>query len=84
MRPKWGTHVTVIRRERCKFHDLLPFDGQLVEFDYDHEFMQTNDKHFWLPVRCDRLKDIRERCGLIREPSAKLHLTFGVMPGFGG
>lgn len=80
--PKWGTHITVIRREKVLYENIEQWNGKLVEFDYDHDdAIGSNGKHFWLQVRCDRLKDIRERVGLPRKPIARLHITFGVLPG---
>lgn len=81
MKPKWGNHITVIRQEKVSYDSLKKWNEHMVEFDYNPCDLQTNSKHFWLRVRCDRLKDIRERIDLSREPRAPLHMTFGVLPG---
>jgi len=84
MRPRWGVHITIIRREGILLRDIQLFHGQTIYFDYDNERISTNLKHFWLPVRCDKMKNIREQLGLPRKPQVNLHLTFGVLPGEGG
>lgn len=81
MRPAWGTHVTVVRREvpQMSFESILQWDGTEVEFQY-HD-LQTNGKHVWLDVDCPSLLAFREKLGLQRIPEFPLHITVGVMPG---
>lgn len=81
MRPAWRTHITVVRREVVDANLLYAYDGQEVSFDYDPEGLITNEKHFWIPVICPALLQIREKVGLKAIPDIPFHLTFGVMPG---
>lgn len=75
-KPAWGAHISVIRNEepsdKAKWE---AYNGIEVEFEYGE--LTGNDLYLWLPVRCERLNDIREELGLVREPFYKLHLTVG-------
>lgn len=78
MPPKWGEHVTIIRREPTP--PIVGLDGQEIEFEYSHGLI-GNEKHLWLAVRSERMMDLREQYGLPRQPYYNFHLTIGVMPG---
>lgn len=80
MRPAWGTHVTIIRREvPVTKIDLNTWIGREIELTYSN--LITNTKHVWLDVQCDEMLDLREKMGLPRLPEIPLHITVGVMPG---
>ncbi len=83
MRPKWGPHVTIVagKYELSNYEKIKRFDGVQASFECDNELIMTNEKHCWMPIRCDRFLDIRESLGLPRHRFVRLHLTFGVMPG---
>ena len=84
MKPAWGTHMTVVRREVspvCSPRQAAQFyEGIELEFKYYPE-PSTNTKHVWLNVVADDLLDLRESLGLSRYPEYPLHVTVGVMPG---
>jgi len=71
-------HISIVRGEnpektKAKVWDQLI--GQKVQFEYSNE-VNTNGKHWWLPVKCPRLIEIRRELGL---PPSKipLHMTIG-------
>lgn len=80
MSPLWGTHVTVIARASLKRDDISQYEGKEIWFEYDNERICMGDTHFWMPVRCDYMRDLRAKLGLSRDPYWPLHLTFGVIP----
>lgn len=79
-KPKHGTHITVIREEEINEHlyDSLWEKDQNKEiiFEYSNK-IETNGEHFWIPIKCDILLDIRENMGLCRKPIFSLHMTIG-------
>jgi len=81
MKPAWGTHITVVRREvpAMPFDQITQWQGTEVEFQY-HD-LRTNSKHVWVDVDCPSLLSFREKLGLQRDPEFPLHATVGVMPG---
>lgn len=75
--PLWGPHVSVIRGEApCDEQAWGELDGATIEFRYDPVARET-DGYVWCPVECEAVLDLRERLGLVREPSPALHLTIG-------
>jgi len=78
VRPAWGPHVSVIRREkpRKNLNRWGAQEGRRVEFWVD-PFVHFNQEYWWLNARCPELLDIREFYGLRREPKMRLHLTVG-------
>ena len=65
-RPRWPTHITVVREE--KESPLRPefwgkYEGELVTFLYDPT-VHTGKIYFWLLAYCTRLEDIRKELGL--------------------
>ena len=80
MAPMWGTHFTIIARASLRQSDLSEYEGKKIWFEYDNERIHTDTRYFWMPVRCDYVRDLREKLGLSRDPYWPLHLTFGVMP----
>jgi len=81
MKPAWGTHVTVIRREVPKNETKMwGRNKSVVTFQYEAP-VRSNNKHVWLDVDCEEILDFRESVGLPRNPEFKLHCTVGVMPG---
>jgi len=80
MKPAWGTHMTIIRRE------VPPgeFDWskwQDKEFEFEYFNLRTNSKHVWLDCECDEMLAFRKEIGLPMIPEYPLHVTVGVMPG---
>jgi hypothetical protein len=79
-KPAWGAHVSVLRNEEPpdeKKHLWEKYADQEIEFEYT-TFVGNNGEHWWLPVICEELLDIRTEMGLPRDPYYPLHLTFGV------
>lgn len=78
MAPAWGCHISVVRGEepphKARWREG---HGESVEFEYSPD-LQTNGEYYWLPVRCDRLLEIRKRLGL-GEPVVGLHITVARM-----
>jgi hypothetical protein len=77
-KPKHGSHITTIRGESVSdeiYNSIwTKYQNEEIEFEYTNE-ISTNGEHFWLPVHCNRLLDIREEMGLVRNPEFSLHLT---------
>lgn len=78
--PAWRPHVTVldgriaVREE--KHHLWKKYQGELITFEYNVNIEQ-HWKFWTLPVRSERLNEIREELGFAR--TDKLHLTIGRM-----
>lgn len=75
-KPLWGSHISIIRGETILDENIKRNLVDLsIEFFYIPE-MQTNGCHFYLPVICPVLDDIRELFGL--GPSVvNYHLSVG-------
>ena len=68
-----GKYQDVSRHENWKKHQ-----GKIVDFQYSNviEFdKQKGGTYFWLPVRCEFLKQVREELGLTPYPKWQYHLT---------
>ena len=77
VRPAWNEHITVVRNEEPTNKNLWDsLNGRSFEFSYSN-ITENDGKHYWMPVRCDLLLDIREELGLPRNPHFPLHLTIG-------
>lgn len=75
---QWGSHISVIRGEEPLYWKRWDSYHKVdVEFEYELIY-ETDGKHIWFPVQCDRLLDIREELGLNRRPHFSLHVTLGV------
>ena len=80
-RPAWGPHISISRGEEVnkelweKFK--MEFNNKEIEFEYEVD-VKTNGAHHWLRVKCDELKDLREKLGLQRDGKWGLHLTLGM------
>lgn len=75
-KPLWGTHISIIRGETLLSQEIKTELVDLaVEFYYIPE-VKTNGIHFWLPVLCPILDDIRELFGLGASQVA-YHLSIG-------
>ena len=75
-KPLWGTHISIIRGELL-LNNLIKKD--LIDLSVEYYFMpcmMTNSCHFWLPVVCPILDDIREVFGLDKSP-VNYHLSVG-------
>ncbi len=79
-KPKHGAHITVIREEQIEdsiYDSLWEKDqNKEIQFDYSNK-IQTNGEHFWLPIKCDELLDIRGSMGLVKKGRFSLHMTVG-------
>jgi hypothetical protein len=80
-RPAFGTHISLIRGEETTPANWKIFkekyDGKPVKFTHESE-LRTNGKHWWIRIKCDEAKDMREEMGYPREGKWGLHLTIGV------
>ena len=79
MKPAWGTHMTIIRREVPNKFDWDEWQDREIEFTYNN--LRTNRKHVWLDCECDEMLEFRTNIGLPMIPEYPLHVTVGVMPG---
>lgn len=75
-KPLWGTHISIIRGETILSNEIKKEIGGLgIQFYYIPNIC-TNGIHFWLPIICPVLDDIREAFGL--GPSrVNYHMTIG-------
>ena len=80
-RPAFGAHISVIRGEETdknnweKFKEL--YHKKPIKFIYELS-PRTNGAHVWLRVRCDELKELREKMGYPKDGKWGLHLTLGM------
>jgi len=74
-RPVWGSHISVIRGETLLNETKNEIDGMTIEFVYLLD-MQTNGCHFYMPVICPVLDDIRELFGCGKS-IVNYHLSIG-------
>ena len=75
---KWGPHISVVRKEEPLYWKRWDSYHEIdIEFEYEAKY-ETDGKHLWLPISCERLLDIREELGLRRRPYYGLHATLGV------
>ena len=68
-------HISMVRGETpqdLKFWDSLI--GAKLTFEYSVD-VQTNGKHWWLPVQCPQIYEIRGKLGLRPISKVPLHLT---------
>lgn len=78
-KPAWGAHITVIRGEKPADETVWgKYQGKFVSFLYSSNLC-TDEKYWWLDVEAPFLLDIREECGLSRQPQIPLHLTLGLV-----
>ena len=79
-KPKHGAHITCIREEQIadEVYDTkwTKYQDKAIIFEYSNK-IETNGEHFWLPIICEELYDIREEMGLVRKSEFGLHLTIG-------
>jgi hypothetical protein len=76
-RPLWGPHISVVRGEKST-EDLRHLQGKIVEFSYHPEKIDTNGKHWWIPVTSPDLIKVRIGLGLLPSPEYPFHWTIGV------
>lgn len=73
--PLWGAHISVIRGETLLTPVKDEIQGMEIQYYYIPK-MQSNGIHFWLPVICPILDDIRELFGL-GQSVVNYHLSIG-------
>jgi hypothetical protein len=78
----WGPHISASRgTEPINKDSWNKHSGKTIEFSYEYNgLFQSNGSHVWLPVKSDKLCDIREELGLTREPKIPFHLSIGFIP----
>lgn len=80
-KPVWGTHISVIRGEK-ELDSLLKKEIHNMEIEYFYiPVMRTNGIHFWLPVICPILDNIRIEFGLSKS-IVDYHLSIGNIVSF--
>jgi len=76
-RPAWGTHISVVRGENVPCPGGWgKNDGKRLSFWYK-PLVKTNGRHYWMPISCPALSQVREGYGLPKYPSPNFHLTLG-------
>lgn len=86
MRPRWGAHISVVRGSE----ENEPIDGLFnhqrdnlsITFQYNN-LLERHNRHIWMPAWGSDLGDVREECGLPREPIMPFHMTVGMSYLFG-
>lgn len=76
-RCRFDAHISVVRLESPAKLDLWgKHDGETISFEYSNE-IAWDDIYIWLPVRSQRLEDIRVELGLPFQPWWKnlFHIT---------
>jgi hypothetical protein len=61
--PKHGTHITIVNPKIYKggdFKAIQQFKNKRVEFEYNPSEMYISRVNFWIPVKCDVVKTIRD------------------------
>ena len=72
--PLADCHVSIVRDEKARRDPWKAVQGRLVKFEYQ-PCLQTNGKHWWLPVRSKEVENLREHIGLRPRGYVPLHLT---------
>ena len=80
-KPRWGAHISVIRGKE----EINPVDfvfektrnNPIVKYKYSNNIEFRNDGYVWLPIISEDIKDVREECGLPRDPIMPFHMTIG-------
>lgn len=81
-RPAWDGHITIIRGEEPPAGLKVWKEIRSIEITFYYEgTIQTDGKHFWLPVICQQAEVIRLLLGLPAQSEYPFHLTFGVAEG---
>jgi hypothetical protein len=77
LKPAWRTHVSVLNGKepvRPEYQHLWKkYENEWINFEYGVD-VEQHWKFFVLPVKCDRLDEIRAELGL---KSIPLHITIG-------
>ena len=78
--PFRGTHLTIIADKvpnRFQYDWMhTQYNGKAIEVEFATD-VRTDGHHWWLPARCVEAEDIREKCGLERDPFFAFHITIG-------
>jgi hypothetical protein len=72
--PLADCHVSIVRDEKARSDPWKAAQGYPLRFEYQ-PCLQTNGKHWWLPVRSREVENLRERIGLRPRGYVPLHLT---------
>lgn len=84
LRPAWKEHITVVRNLINGKTNEIPtnlnawekYKDNKIEFEIENK-IENNGDYYWLPIKCEKLLDIREELGLERNPYYPLHLSIG-------
>ena len=83
MKPKWGAHISIVRgsEEREPVTELyrLQRENLNIQFYYNNK-LEQHYNYIWMPVWGSDLNNVREECGLPREPIMPFHMTVGMNP----
>lgn len=79
--PMHGAHISVIAGkyeiiDDAHKHLWNKYQDTQIDFQYRQE-VENDGEYFWLPVKCERIEDIREELGLPRKSPIPWHLTIG-------
>ena len=79
MRPKFGAHISIIRgEEEGIVQGSWPrnLNAEWIDFEYSND-LKIVVNYVWMPVWSPTFGDIREKCGVAREPIKGYHMTVG-------
>ncbi len=65
-KPRWPSHITVVRPYKETVPNLKPwgkYQGELIEFEYDN-FLYNGTVYYWLNIFSNRLEEIRAELGM--------------------
>lgn len=77
--PRSGAHITVVagKYENPSLSSLWnKYHGDTIDFEYNCNVQQM-DHYFWIEVKSQKLKEIRNELGLSDRPYYPFHLTVG-------
>ncbi len=73
---QYGAHISVVKGERIPNPDRWKYkNGKTITFEYWPLPRGDNDKHIWIDVYSESLRDIRATLGL--PDRKKFHITIG-------
>jgi len=81
MKPRWGAHISVVRGSEENQPTSFLFEytrkNPIISFSYSNLLEHHPKGYVWMPVWGKDLEDVREECGLPREPIMPFHMTVG-------
>ena len=77
--PKYKAHITIANpniHKNCDFNTVKGLNGKKVTFEYNPQEIFRSRKNFWIPVKFDLEKEIKNLLKIVDSPNyLGLHLT---------